>query len=221
MNIVKYLSKYSPYKKSKLKKLMKKNLIFVNNELVQTLDFEVFPNDFIEVEDFNITYPNLIVIGLNKPKGYMSSQNDEKHPTVRNLLPDKYKDLIMVGRLDLNTTGILLFTNDGVLANNLTKPETDCYKSYKVTLKRKIDDYQIYALENGVVIYETYITKKAYVKKLNDFQIILKISEGKFHQVKIMLKAVGNYVVELERVSFGEYTLSENTKPCEIEVFKQ
>lgn len=220
MNIIKYLTKHSKYKKNRLKKCIKENIVFVNGVLVQDINYAVYPEDMIEIGQEKYYYEKLTIIGLNKPQGYMSSHVDEKHPSVRRLLPDKYKNLIMVGRLDLNTTGILLFTNDGVLANNLIKPESDCFKSYRVTLKYKINDYQIFALKNGVVIYETYITKEAKVKKVSDYEIILDISEGKFHQVKVMLKAVGNYVIGLERISFGPYKLSPTTKIGAIEVLK-
>ncbi len=221
MNIIKFLVKHTNYKKKAIKKFLDQELVFVNGVMVDCRDYELSRGDLVVVDGQEVIYPNLIIIGLNKPKGYMCSQEDEAHPTVRNLLPDKYQHLFMVGRLDMNTTGLLLFTNDGILANDLTKPESDCLKSYIVSLNHPINDYQIYALENGVVIYDTYITKQSFVKKLDDYKIVLTISEGKFHQVKIMLRAVGNYVCGLERLSFGEYQLDETIKLGEIQVFKE
>ncbi len=220
MNIVKFLIKNTHMKKKEIKKLLKANQIKVNELQVDDNNYELTRGDLVYVNEHMYQYPRLIIIGINKPKGYMCSKEDEAHPTIRKLLPDIYKDLIMVGRLDMNTTGLLLFTNDGILANELIKPESDCLKSYRVGLKRKISDYQIYALENGVVIYDTYITKQAFVNKKNDYEIILTISEGKFHQVKVMLRAVGNYVVDLSRISFGQYQLDESTKLSEIQVFQ-
>ena len=124
------------------------------------------------------------------------------------------KDLFPVGRLDKDTEGVLLFTNDGEIAHNLTSPKKEITKVYRVYLRNDIDNESIKKLEKGVDI-GGYITLPALAEKVSDREILLRIKEGRFHQVKKMLKAVNNEVVYLKREFFGKLGLAD-LKPGEV-----
>ena len=145
---------------------------------------------------------------LNKPEGVVSATNDNTAPTVLDLLPaqDK-KDLFPVGRLDKDTTGLLLLTNDGALAHDLLSPKKHVDKTYLVQPDHPLSEEDIHRLEAGLDIGDDKPTAPAKAKITPDGDLLLTIHEGRFHQVKRMLQAVGNQVCTLERVSFGPLSL--------------
>ena len=119
-------------------------------------------------------------------------------------------ELFPVGRLDIDTTGFLILTNDGKFSYNVTNPKKKVNKKYLVTLRDDISSNQIESLENGIYFEkEDFTTENAKVEEILKREIYLTISEGKFHQVKRMLEYVGNKVVELKRVSIGNLSLDE------------
>lgn len=119
-------------------------------------------------------------------------------------------ELFPVGRLDIDTTGFLILTNDGKFSYNVTNPKKKVNKKYLVTLRDDISSNQIESLENGIYFEkEDFTTENAKVEEISKREIYLTISEGKFHQVKRMLEYVGNEVVELKRVSIGNLSLDE------------
>ena len=152
---------------------------------------------------------------LNKPKGYISATFDKSTLTVIDLLefPYKNRQLFPVGRLDIDTTGFLILTNDGKFSYNITNPKKKVNKKYMVTLKDELTLEQKNSLENGIYFEkENITTEKSKVENISDKIIFLTISEGKFHQVKRMIEYVGNKVVELSRVKIGNLNLDENLK---------
>ena len=147
---------------------------------------------------------------MNKKSGYITATEDFKENTVMDLLPEWVikKDLAPVGRLDKDTEGLLLFTNDGKLNHKLLSPKNHVDKVYYVEIKNNISDEDIFKLEQGVDI-GNYITQPAKVEKISDNEIYLTIKEGKFHQIKKMLEATNNKVCYLKRVSFGRLKLND------------
>ena len=147
---------------------------------------------------------------LNKPQGYVSATEDKKQSTVLDLLDPSYAryQLFPVGRLDIDTEGFLLLTNDGETAHNLLSPNKNFGKTYFLRLENDISDKEMDLLEKGVDIGEC-VTKEAKAKRISENEIELTITEGKFHQIKRMAKAVGNTVVYLKRLSYGELYLDK------------
>lgn len=146
---------------------------------------------------------------MNKKAGYITAVEDPKEKTIMELLPDWVirKDLAPVGRLDKDTEGLILLTNDGKLNHNLLSPKRHVEKKYYVELEKEINDEDLEKLEKGVDI-GGYITMPAKAEKIDSQKIYLTIKEGKFHQVKKMLEAVNNKVTYLKRVSFGKIELN-------------
>lgn len=147
---------------------------------------------------------------MNKRSGYITTTEDSREATVMDLLPDWVikKDLVPVGRLDKDTEGLLLFTNDGKLNHKLLSPKNHVDKTYYVETKNEIGQADIEKLENGLDI-GGYITLSAKIEKLEDRKLLLTIKEGKFHQVKRMLEAINNKVIYLKRISFGNLKLED------------
>lgn len=199
--------------RSEIKKFLKTCRVKLNGK------FEKSPNTQVDIDKDEILFDDEIVIYkeftylmLNKPKDYNSATFDPKLPTVLELLEFPYSnmELFPVGRLDIDTTGFLILTNDGKFSYNVTNPKKKVNKKYLVTLRDDISSNQIESLENGIYFEkEDFTTENAKVEEISKREIYLTISEGKFHQVKRMLEYVGNEVVELKRVSIGNLSLDE------------
>ena len=199
--------------RSEIKKFLKTCRVKLNGK------FEKSPNTQVDIDKDEILFDDEIVIYkeftylmLNKPKDYISATFDPKLPTVLELLEFPYSnmELFPVGRLDIDTTGFLILTNDGKFSYNVTNPKKKVYKKYFDTLRDDISSNQIESLENGIYFEkEDFTTENAKVEEISKREIYLTISEGKFHQVKRMLEYVGNEVVELKRVSIGNLSLDE------------
>jgi len=145
---------------------------------------------------------------LHKPAGRVCALQDAL-PTVMDLIPaDQRRDLRIVGRLDRDTTGLLLLTTDGQWAHRLMSPRHHCAKRYRVTTAEPLDDTQLNRLREGVVLHDDPApTRPAEARALSDRSLLLTISEGRYHQVKRMLAAVGNRVTALHREAVGEIEL--------------
>ena len=147
---------------------------------------------------------------LHKPAGVVSATHDNHEQTAIDLLGQfKRDDLFPVGRLDKDTEGLLMITNDGALAHELLSPAKHVEKEYECHLTTPLNDGQKMKLEQGVDIGEKALTKPAVVRILDEKRITLTITEGKYHQVKRMLHAVGNEVIYLKRLRMGTLTLDE------------
>lgn len=149
---------------------------------------------------------------MHKPAGVVCALKDDEHGVVLDLVPHEIqKELKIVGRLDKDTTGLLLLTTDGQWLHKVTSPKHDCPKTYLVDLVDNITDVAVAELEQGVLLNgESDLTKMAQVVVHSDKQISLTISEGKYHQVKRMLAAVGNKVEGLHRSQIGGVTLGDD-----------
>lgn len=198
--------------RSQVKDMIKKGMIFVDDEIVKKADYKFDEMTAkVCVNGKELSYQKFFYYMLHKPQGVVSATNDNHDTTVLDLLKDAPgKDMFPVGRLDKDTEGLLLITNDGELSHNLLSPKKHVEKTYLVETKETITDEMKQCLEQGVDIGEEKITLPAKVKVLENNKIELTITEGKFHQVKRMLKAVDNEVVYLKRLSMGSLRLDEN-----------
>lgn len=150
---------------------------------------------------------------LNKPKDYISATFDNKHKTVLDLIKGfKTYNLFPVGRLDIDTEGLLILTNDGMLAHNLLSPNKHISKKYYVMLEKEISKIEINKIENGIVLDDGYLTKESKIELIDNKTLFINIFEGKYHQVKRMFEAVNNKVIYLKRVQMGELKLDQNLK---------
>lgn len=199
--------------RSEIKKFLKTCRVKLNGKFEKSPNTQVdIDKDEILFDDELVIYKEFTYLMLNKPKDYISATFDPKLPTVLELLEFPYSnmELFAVGRLDIDTTGFLILTNDGKFSYNVTNPKKKVNKKYLVTLRDDISSNQIESLENGIYFEkEDFTTENAKVEEISKREIYLTISEGKFHQVKRMLEYVGNEVVELKRVSIGNLSLDE------------
>lgn len=210
MRLDKYISDAAALTRSEARKVIKGGSVKVGEDIVKDISRQVMENDCVKLNDKEVIYKKYVYIMLNKPSGYVSATEDKKQQTVMELIDPSYKryQLFPVGRLDIDTEGFLLLTNDGELAHNLLSPNKKVGKTYFVRLNEKINDKEISMLECGVDIGEC-ITKPSVVERISENEINLTITEGKFHQIKRMAKAVSNEVVYLRRLSYGELYIDE------------
>ena len=200
--------------RSEIKKFLKNCRVKLNGKFEKNSNTQVdIEKDEILFDDEIVLYKEFTYLMLNKPKDYISATFDSKLPTVLDLLDFPYfnMELFPVGRLDIDTTGFLILTNDGKFSYNVTNPKKKVSKKYFVILRDEITSEQIKSLKNGIYFEkEDFTTENAKVEEISKREIYLTISEGKFHQVKRMLEYVGNEVVELKRVCVGNLNLDEN-----------
>jgi len=181
----------------------------INGQVVTELGAKVKDEDIVEVDDKRI-YPEQEkrYIMLNKPRGYVTTSKEQfDRPSVLDLLDVKQR-VFAVGRLDMDSEGLLLLTNDGAFANKIIHPAKHIAKTYEVLLKKAISSENIEKLKQGVDI-GGYVTRPAIVEKINDKNIIITIYEGKNRQVRKMCEAVDNKVINLRRVAIGKLKLGE------------
>ena len=195
LRLDKFLCDVKVGSRSQVKEYLKKGMVKVNGEVVKRPEFKV------DEKKDGISFQG---------KGVVSATRDACR-TVTDLLKDTgYDDLFPVGRLDKDTEGLLLMTNDGNLAHNLLSPKKHVEKKYYVELERTLGEEDRKALETGVDIGEERLTFPAKVEQITETSIFLIITEGKYHQVKRMMQAVENEVVYLKRVAMGGIFLDEN-----------
>ena len=211
MRLDKFLVECGIGSRKEVKKLISNNEITVNGlRNVSAKDNIDENSDTIEYNGERLEYKEFRYYIMNKKTGYITATEDSKEETVMSLLPEWVikKDLVPVGRLDKDTEGLLLFTNDGKLNHKLLSPKSHIDKVYYVEIEKDISDGDILKLEQGIDI-GNYTTQPAKVKKISENKIYLTIKEGKFHQVKRMLEALNNKVCYLKRVSFGKLKLND------------
>lgn len=202
--------------RKEVKDYIKKGYVLVNNKVVKVDKTQVNPQeDVIEVDGEIIHYEEYVYYMLNKPQGYVSATEDNLHPTVVELIDDYYRnDLFPVGRLDIDTEGLLILTNDGQLAHQLLSPKKHCPKIYYARIDGEVNNVDVERFRDGVVIDDDYLCKSAKLEILNVHQvkseITVEIYEGKFHQVKKMFEAVGKKVEYLKRIQMKNLKLDEN-----------
>lgn len=218
MRLDKFLSNAGVGSRSQVKNLIKKGMVSVNNNIARSGDDVIDENhDVIICQGKRISLVKYRYFMLNKPAGVVSATEDNLDKTVLECIStEDRKDMFPVGRLDKDTTGLLLLTNDGELAHNLLSPRKHVDKTYYVTCEKEVSESQIEALRKGVDIGDDKMTLPALARRgLQTNELYLTIREGRFHQVKRMLQAVDNKVISLKRISMGSLKLDEKLNPGE------
>lgn len=203
--------------RKEVKELIRKGYVLVNGEIITDDDFKVDEEkDIISIADNTITYESKIYIMLNKPDGYISATYDRYDPIVLDLI-DGYQNrrLFSVGRLDKDTVGLLLITNDGSLAHKLLSPKSHVDKIYYLKYDGLFTKKAHELFETGVILDDGYKCMPAKFIELGENEGNIIIKEGKFHQVKRMMQAVGCEVTYLKRIEFGGIKLDETLKEGE------
>lgn len=209
--------------RSEIKILVKRGLVLINDRPAKDSGIQVNPqSDVIKVDGKAVRYREFIYVMLNKPQGVLSATEDSRDRTVIDLLDEEYVHFspFPVGRLDKDTEGLLLLTNDGKLAHNLLSPRKHVPKTYFAEVEGIVTKDDEQAFLQGVTLDDGYVTMPAQLVILKTestgiSKIELTIMEGKFHQVKRMFQAVGKRVVFLKRISMGPLLLDEHLLPGE------
>lgn len=216
MRLDKFLCDMQIGTRSQVKDCIKKGNVSVNGVIIKSPDYKLDENmDNVSYMGKNVTYQSLYYYMLHKPMNVVTATKDSDNKTVMDLLPDACgKNLFPVGRLDKDTEGLLLITNDGELAHNLLSPIKHVEKTYYAECSGKIDTARIHMLETGVDIGDEEPTSPAKVRLISQsdctYTIELTIMEGRFHQVKRMIQAVGGSVTYLKRLSMGSLSLDSD-----------
>ena len=217
MRLDRFLCEANMGTRSQVKQYVRQGLVTVNGEVARNADRKINEHaDAVCLSGKRISYRPFVYYMLNKPEGVVSATRDNTAGTVVSLLGSKARDGVFpVGRLDKDTTGLLLLTNDGELAHRLLSPKRHVDKTYLVTVGHELSSQDMQMLRDGVDIGDEKPTLPAKAETLSPREIALTIHEGRFHQVKRMLQAVGNEVLALKRVSFGSLRLDEGLLPGE------
>ncbi|WP_100402067.1 pseudouridine synthase [Bacillus sp. FJAT-42315] len=215
MRVDKILANLGYGSRKDVKKILKSGAVTVNGELVKDAKQHVDPNnDQIVIHGEEVHYREFIYLMMNKPPGVISATEDMRDETVIDLLDPEHIifEPFPVGRLDKDTEGLLLITNDGQLAHQLLSPKKHVPKTYFAVIDGEVTESDVEAFRHGVTLddgYETQPGELVILKSGLRSDIELTITEGKFHQVKRMFEAVGKKVVYLQRISMGPLVLDE------------
>lgn len=199
--------------RKEIKQICRKKMVTVNGEVITDSSFNVDPNeDVIMFGDEEIIYKENILLMLHKPKGYVSANRDSLHETVFELLEEPYTrmNLNIAGRLDIDTEGLLLLTDNGELLHELISPNKNIYKTYLVRTNKPFNPEVLlkpFEILDGKD--RPYVPKTPFVEQINQYEFYLSIKEGKFHQVKRMVKHFRTEVIYLKRVAYGDIELGD------------
>lgn len=211
MRLDKFLANMGVGTRSEVKQLLKKGSVKVNQNIVKLPKLHVNPNsDEIMVNDEVVSYIDKVYIMLNKPKGYISATEDEVHPTIIDLIPEyAHLNIFPVGRLDKDTEGLLLVTNDGQFNHEVMNPNKHVSKTYEVYSKHPITQFDIDKFKSGIELSDGKL-RPAILKKVDNYVSHVTIYEGKYHQVKRMFHSIENEVLELKRIKIAQLELDHN-----------
>lgn len=218
VRIDKFLSESTPLSRKEIKRLIRKKCVTVNQEFVLRPEKQVSEADEIYVCGEKIEYTKYVYFVLNKPQGYISATEDKHYPVVTDLVPEEYRhyNVFPVGRLDIDTEGLLILTNDGAFDHEVTSPKKHVYKRYFTRLDKPVEENDIITFSEGMQFKE-FFAKPARLEICdNPYEAYVEIAEGKYHQVKRMFERVGKTVVYLKRVAIGGFKLDDKMKPGDI-----
>lgn len=212
MRLDKYISGCGAASRSEVKKLVKKGSVAVNGINAIKADMKIDEvNDIIELKGERLFYRKFVYLMLNKPAGFVSATEDAHYRVVTELVPEEYAhfNVFPVGRLDIDTEGLLLLTNDGHFDHEMTSPRKNVYKRYFARLDKPAQQEDAEVFAKGME-FKDFTAKSAALEFTdNPFEVYVEIAEGKFHQVKRMCERVGKRVMYLKRVRIGALELDE------------
>ncbi len=211
----KIIASQGQYSRSDVKKLVKQGRVTLDGTAVKSSDIKADPDKAeIKIDGRVLGYKKHLYIMLNKPKGVISATEDPTQSTVIDLVPKQLRreGLFPAGRLDGDTTGFVLITDDGDFAHRILSPKNHIMKTYIATLQRELTEEDVAAFKNGIELKDGTLCLEAEVAAVSGAVPMaqVKICEGKYHQVKRMFAALGNKVLELRRIKMGELCLDES-----------
>lgn len=211
MRIDKFICKSTELTRTEAKKVLKSGDVRVNGEVIKNAATQVHENNTIDIDGQILTPRTSRYIMVHKPLNTICSNVDEVYPSILNYIEvDKVFDLHIAGRLDADTTGLVIVTDDGRWSHNIISPNKECSKTYRVWLRNPINESAIDKFKIGVQLQgETGLTKPGSLEIIDDQEVLLTITEGKYHQVKRMFAAIGNKVIALHRESIGCVELAD------------
>lgn len=212
MRIEKYIANSGLFTRNEVKKMIRAKRIQVNGEIVLKAGLNIQEDrDEIRIDDEILQYDPQVYIMLNKPRDVISATQDTLHETVMDLIDDILPpDCFPIGRLDIDTEGLLLISNDGALAHRLLSPRHHVAKTYEVHVREELTEAAIKLIQAGILIDQGEQCLPAKIEQLKETVYLLTIEEGKYHQVKRMMQAVDNEVLYLKRLTMGSLTLDES-----------
>lgn len=212
------LSEQTNYSRKEIKKLVSKGLVLVNGCVVRKSDEKYDEDDIsIKINGEDVSVNKHFYLLLNKPKGYVSTTVSDGDKTVIDLVPDKYKTrtLFPAGRLDKDTTGLMLITDDGVFAHNILSPKKHIKKIYEVVIDKDISDEMVNGFREGVKLNDGEC-KSALLEKIDTNKCLVTLTEGRYHQIKRMFGCYKAKVIELKRICMGELYLPSDLGVGEV-----
>lgn len=216
MRLDKFLSATGTLSRSDAKKAIRKKSVLVNNVVANSAEMQIDPNkDEIVFLGKKIIYREFTYIMMNKPDGVVSATDDGRDTTVIDLISSDIKtdNLFPCGRLDKDTLGLILITDNGELAHELLSPRSHVKKSYKFKSAEPVSEEDRARLEKGITLADGYVTKPAEIELFeNANEGVITLDEGKYHQIKRMLGAINNKIIYLERITFGPLSLDGDLK---------
>jgi len=214
MRLDRYLANNTSFSRKKVKAALKNGHVLVDGAIATDQSQHISPSNNIEFFGQLITERGPGYFMLFKPDGVVCANRDKNFPTVFDLIDEEHPGLHTAGRLDIDTTGLVLVTGDGGWSHRITSPKYQCAKVYRVSTAEIVTGQMIQKLETGVYIgQEKKRTAPAQVELVTEDQILLSITEGRYHQVKQMLSAVGNAVESLHRERIGTIELDGHLHP--------
>lgn len=222
MRLDRYLSERTEYSRSRIKELIVAKKVLVNGAFALKANVNITESDVVEIAGKPVRQNKNIALLLNKPAGFVSATEDKTEKTVTDLLPPEYRGqgLAPAGRLDKDTEGFLILTNDGDLLHELTSPKKHIPKYYTAELAREFTEEARRLIAEGITLKDgtKCLPARAEAIDYEGRKILICLHEGKYHQVKRMLAATGNHVEKLRRIAMGNMTLPEDLAPGEVTV---
>lgn len=221
-----FISKACQINRKKVRLLLAQNRVIVDGIIVTDIALPIDNFSHISIDNTVIQNNKPLYIMLHKPVGVVCATKDNKHKTVMDLLTnltstDELKSLHIVGRLDLNTSGLVLLTNDSRWSEYLTSPQCKVEKKYRVTLQNSLNEAYIQAFAQGMYFaFEDLITKPAKLIIKSEFIAEVTLIEGRYHQIKRMFGRFNNPVIALHRKSIGDYVLDDSLKVGESKLLE-
>lgn len=212
------LSEQTNYSRKEIKRLVSKGLVLVNGCVVRKSDEKYAEDNIsIKINGEEVRVNKHFYLLLNKPKGYVSTTVSDKDKTVIDLVPDKYKTraLFPAGRLDKDTTGLMLITDDGVFAHNILSPKKHIKKVYEVVIDKEISVEMVNGFRDGVKLNDGEC-KSALLEKIDTNKCLVTLTEGRYHQIKRMFGCYKAKVLELKRICMGELYLPSDLGVGEV-----
>lgn len=233
MRINKYLASAGLGSRRKCEEFVLQKRVKVNGKVIDNLAFDIVENDKVMIDDKLVSVPrSFTYLMMHKPKGYLTTVSDDRErKTVMELLPEEFKHLMPIGRLDYNSEGLLLFTNDGETAQKLMHPKNEIVKTYLVKVEGEVSSFDVSEIEKGVTLIDGTKFKKCKVNikeiKERKTKLEIQITEGKNREIRKIFDKFGYNVIFLKRISIGEIKLGGLTRgtcrllrPAEIRYLK-